>query len=191
MMREKIIDTSIRLFDEKGYMGTSVQDIVDSLGVTKGTFYYYYKSKQQLLTNIHLDYIEHLIRQQEIILNDPCKEHHSKLYDMVYMIIRNIRLNKRSARIFFREMRHLSEGHLKEIKRKRNIFRANVQSLIEDGIENGEFKDQLRPDILTFGILGMTNWSYYWFNPEGEVTEEELARTFVDIVLKGAIVQSE
>ncbi|KHD86151.1 TetR/AcrR family transcriptional regulator [Bacillus ginsengihumi] len=190
-MREKIIDTSIRLFDEKGYMGTSVQDIVDSLGVTKGTFYYYYKSKQQLLTNIHLDYIEHLIRQQEIILNDPCKEHHSKLYDMVYMIIRNIRLNKRSARIFFREMRHLSEGHLKEIKRKRNIFRANVQSLIEDGIENGEFKDHLRPDILTFGILGMTNWSYYWFNPEGEVTEEELARTFVDIVLKGAIVQSE
>jgi AcrR family transcriptional regulator len=38
-MKEKIIQQSIQLFGEKGFKETSIQDIVDSLSVTKGTFY--------------------------------------------------------------------------------------------------------------------------------------------------------
>jgi AcrR family transcriptional regulator len=184
-MRQKIIETSIQLFDDKGYTGTSVQDIVDLLKVTKGTFYYYYKSKQELLKDIHLKYIEDLIAQQEAILIEPNKDYTTKLYEIVYMVISNIKTQKGSARIFFREIRHLSEKHVLEIKNKRNVFRENYQTMIEEGIKHGEFIDAYRPDILTFGILGITNWSYYWFNPEGEITEEQLTKTYVDIFLNG------
>ena len=48
-MKRKIIEESIDLFDKKGFNNTSIQNIVDSIGVTKGTFYYYFSSKQELL----------------------------------------------------------------------------------------------------------------------------------------------
>lgn len=41
-MKEKIIEVSIDLFGKHGFTETSIQDIVDGLGVTKGTFYYYF-----------------------------------------------------------------------------------------------------------------------------------------------------
>ena len=60
-VKEKITAQSIRLFEKKGFTETSIQDIVDSLGVTKGTFYYYFSSKEELLMDIHLGYIDELL----------------------------------------------------------------------------------------------------------------------------------
>jgi AcrR family transcriptional regulator len=184
-MRQKILEKSIYLFDQKGFTGTSIQEIVDVLGVSKGTFYYYYKNKEELLKDIHLRYIENLIAEQDKILQDSVKDYKEQLYQIVYMVIRNIRTQRPIARIFFREMRHLSEKHMDEIHVKRNVFRGNYQTMIEAGIKKGEFTNTLRPDILTFGILGMTNWSYYWFNPDGEISEEELTKTYINILLHG------
>ncbi|GAB3055508.1 TetR/AcrR family transcriptional regulator [Virgibacillus ainsalahensis] len=184
-MKDKIMHASIKLFDEKGYTETSVQDIVDYIGVTKGSFYYYYKSKQGLLKDIHLDYIEGLLEKQEQVLNSSVKGSMDKLYSIIFMVISSIRTQRQSARIFNREGRNLNETHTDEIRRKRQKFRIELQKMIEKGIKNGEFKSDLRSDILTFGILGMTNWSFYWFNPDGELSAEELTRNYMDIFLNG------
>ena len=64
-MKEEITRHSVKLFQQKGFSETSIQDIVDSLGVTKGTFYYYFKSKEQLLMEIHSRYIDDLLHRQK------------------------------------------------------------------------------------------------------------------------------
>nr|WP_174495156.1 TetR/AcrR family transcriptional regulator [Salirhabdus euzebyi] len=183
-MKEKMRAASIYLFDEKGYSETSIQEIVDEIGVTKGTFYYYFNSKQELLKDINLTYIQFLLGKQEEILKENIN-YTEKLYRLIYMVISTIKTQRQSARVFFREMRHLSDEHLNIIKRKRNEFRSHFQKMLEEGIEAGEFNSNLRPDILTFGILGMTNWSYYWFNHEGEISEEELAKFYTDMLVNG------
>ncbi|MES9741731.1 helix-turn-helix domain-containing protein, partial [Priestia megaterium] len=53
-MKDLMMERSIQLFAQKGFKETSIQDIVNELNVTKGTFYYYFKSKQELLMDIHL-----------------------------------------------------------------------------------------------------------------------------------------
>ncbi|MEH6944842.1 TetR/AcrR family transcriptional regulator [Bacillus sp. JJ722] len=184
-MRNKILETSILLFDVRGFKETSVQDIVDELGVTKGTFYYYFNSKNELLEHISMSFIEEISTKQEEIINDQSKDCTTKLYEIVNMLVRNIKTDRRSARIFFREMRNIDEKYFLKIKAKRAQFKVRYQDLIEDGIKKGEFKESLNSDILTFGILGITNWSYYWFNPEGIISEDKLTDIYVDLILNG------
>lgn len=184
-MKDKILQTSLTLFDQKGYRETSIQDIVDSLGVTKGTFYYYYSSKEELLKAICLAYIENLVQHQEEIIYDPAKTNTEKLHDIIYMLIDRIERERNEARIFFREIRNIKEEHIEEIKQMRDRFRLNYQKILGDGMKNGEFKENVHLNLITLGILGITNWGYYWYNPEGEVSVEELAKLYLDVILNG------
>lgn len=163
-MKRKIMETGIQLFNQNGFKSTSVQDIVQLMGVTRGTFYYYFNSKEELLKDIHLSYIEKIVKEQEVILNNSSYDFTKKLYEIVFMLINNIKTRGPSARIFTRENRHLGDNHVDEIKEKRAKFRKNMQKLVEEGINQGVINKDFRADILTLGILGMTNWSYYWFN---------------------------
>ncbi len=184
-MKEKITEESIRLFEKKGFSDTSIQEIVDALGVTKGTFYYYFSNKEELLMDIHLGYINSLLHHQEMILNDPAKNCREKLFEIVYMLIHNIEHQGPSARVFFREMRHLSKENLEKITKKRDVIRFNIEKLLREGVQKGEFRQNLKVDIATFGILGVANWSYQWFNPKGPVTDREVAEIFVEMILSG------
>ena len=184
-MRGRIIKESIDLFDKKGFSKTSIQDIVDTIGVTKGTFYYYFKSKQELLMDIHLNYIKELLSEQEVILNDEYLSSKVKMNKLIYLIIKNIKVHGKSARVFNREFRHLDDKQLRLINDYRKEFRINLQRLLGEGIEKGEFRNDLRSDIVIFGILGMVNRSYNWYDPDGEVSEEELVSTYMDIILNG------
>ncbi|MCM3388449.1 TetR/AcrR family transcriptional regulator [Ureibacillus chungkukjangi] len=184
-MRGRIIKESIDLFDKKGFSKTSIQDIVDTIGVTKGTFYYYFKSKQELLMDIHQNYIKELLKEQEVILNDEyisCKE---KMNRLIHLIIKNIKVHGKSARVFNREVRHLDETQVLLVNKYRKDFRFNLEKLMEEGIERGEFRNHLRSDIVIFGILGMVNRSYNWYNPDGKVSEEELVSIYMDLILNG------
>ncbi|MEH7114856.1 TetR/AcrR family transcriptional regulator [Neobacillus niacini] len=183
-MKDKITEHSIRLFEKKGFKETSIQDIVDSMGVTKGTFYYYFSSKEELLMDIHLGYIDNLLEKQRHIVetNSSYKE---KLFETVFLLISNIKVQGSAAKIFFREMKNLNEKRLALIVPKRNEFRFTIENLLKEGIEKGEFRANLNISIITFGILGAANWSYQWFNPNGTLTDREVAEVFVEMILEG------
>lgn len=163
---------SIRLFEKKGFSETSISDIVESVGVTKGTFYYYFTSKEQLLMDIHLAYIDELLSEQEIIILDPGKSCKDKLFDMVYMLLKASK-PKSSATVFFREMKNLSDEKLAQVLPKRDDFRNKIEQVLIEGIESGELRSNLDASIISFAILGVTNWSYHWFDPEGEKTNRK------------------
>ena len=184
-MRKKIIEESIDLFDKKGFNKTSIQNIVDSIGVTKGTFYYYFNSKQELLRDIHLSYIQELLYEQETIIKNENSNSKEKISKIVYLIISKIKTQGKSARVFNREMRHLEDAHIHQVNLYRRKFRTNFQKLISEGIEAKEFRNDLKTDIVTFGILGMVNRSYNWLNPDGEISEEELTNIYLELIVNG------
>lgn len=184
-MKEKIINQSILLFEKKGFSSTSIQDIVDALGVTKGTFYYYFSSKEELLMDIHLNYIHDLLERQTQIIKDEQTTYSDKLYQMVYLLISDIEKQGPSGRVFFREMRHLDNKNEEIIRKDRDIFRQNIENVLKEGIAQGEFHKELQAEMVAFAILGMTNWSYQWFQPTGKITAEELTKIYVDMILNG------
>lgn len=184
-MKEKIMKHSIALFEAKGFSEASIQDIVDTLGVTKGTFYYYFASKEKLLTQIHLQYIDYILEEQRRIIEQPDRTWKEKLSGIILMMIRAIESQGSSARIFFRELLHITGDNLSEIKQKRDRFRLNVQSVIERGMESGEFRNDLPADMMAFSILGACNWCYTWFKPDGPLSDAEVAGVYAEMFLNG------
>ncbi|MFE3973767.1 MULTISPECIES: TetR/AcrR family transcriptional regulator [unclassified Peribacillus] len=184
-MKEKMTEHSMRLFEKKGFSETSISDIVESVGVTKGTFYYYFKSKEQLLMDIHIAYIDELLSEQEIIISDTRKNCKEKLFVMVYMLLKSIKTKKSSATVFFREMKNLSDEKLAQILPKRDEFRNKIKQVLVEGIESGELRSNLDASIISFAILGVANWSYHWFDSEVEKTEQEVADIFMGMILQG------
>ena len=59
--RNEIIETAGKLFEEKGYEQTQVQDIVNKIGVAKGLFYYYFKSKDEVMEELADRYADAII----------------------------------------------------------------------------------------------------------------------------------
>lgn len=185
-MKEKIIYKSSELFQIHGFTQTSIQDIVETLGVTKGTFYYYFTSKEELLMEINLRYINDVLDKQNEIIKNEQTDSRTKIKEVITMLIKNIDDHQgASARIFFREINNLNKKHLDVIIGKRKEFYFNLQRIVENGMEAGEIRKDLRPDIVTFAILGMCNWSYHWFNPKGELKDVEVAHIYADMILNG------
>lgn len=189
-MKAKLKEGSILLFEEKGFSETSVQDIAEAAGVTKGTFYYYFQSKEQLLMDIHSDYIGDLLERQESILQLRTSSR-EKITGIIGLLIGDIQQHGPSGRVFFREMRHLKRDNAEAVKGKREQFRLNIEELLRKGVASGEFRPQIQPDMAAFAILGATNWSYQWFNPAGSIPAGELAGIFSDMILNGIISEGE
>ncbi len=191
IMKDKLLDQSIQLFQKKGYSETSIQDIVDALGVTKGTFYYYFDSKEKLLMDIHRLYIDDLLFKQQEILEHPSKSYKEKLYENVYILLNEIGTKGDMAKISFRELINLNKDNSKVIVEKREQFRRNVQKVIQMGMETGEFRKDVNAHFVTLAILGMCNWSFFWFNPSGPYSEKELIDTYIGLILNGIYCEPE
>lgn len=172
------------LFEKKGFTNTSIQDIVDQLNVTKGTFYYYFTSKESLLMTIHEQYIDFIVERQKKILDTP-SSYTEKLQQMILALILDIETKGMEGRVFFREIRHLEEENNRMIRDKRKKFRLQIEQVIQKGIEALEFRSSLNPEMTAFAILGMTNYSYQWYKPDGETTPEDLVKIYVDLLLNG------
>ncbi|PSL40348.1 TetR family transcriptional regulator [Planomicrobium soli] len=185
-MKAELMKKSTDLFVERGFSATSIQDIVDALGVTKGSFYYHFKSKEALLMDIHLRYIDDLLkRQQDLLATEPTNR--GKLVKVVELLIHDIENQGAIGQVYYREIRHLSAENAATIRAKRGEFRENIEQVIGDGINSGEFRNNLQPKMITFAILGVTNWSYQWFNPEGTLSVAELADMYTDFILNGIL----
>lgn len=68
--RNEILDAAEILFTSKGYMETTIIDILEAVGIAKGTFYYYFKSKEQVLDAILVRMVDRDVEKMRLVLQD-------------------------------------------------------------------------------------------------------------------------
>lgn len=66
--RSEIVEAARQLFRAKGYDQTTTQDVMDHLGIAKGTIYHYFKSKEELLEAVIEDIVDEGVRQQRTLM---------------------------------------------------------------------------------------------------------------------------
>ena len=171
---EKIISVSAKLFLEKGYEKTSMQDIVDALGMSKGAIFYHFKSKEEILNVVLGRQCEcsKLIFYQWI---EEMKGHNAKeiLIGLLEKNLKNVKiqaLNNLSVSLF--QNPHFIVANMQDcVNNNAPIFAKIFRDGIEDGSITTEFPDEMAE--IFFLLLNV------WCNPVVfECSPERLSRRY-------------
>jgi AcrR family transcriptional regulator len=181
-MRHKtdILTIAGELFSERGYHGTSMRELARALDMRGASLYSHVKSKEELLWEIINRTADRFLEHARSVPGDISPE--QQIASLARGHLELIAQDLHSATIFFHEWKYL-EPHLRDrIKAGCEEYAARYQRAIEQGVQQGMFHITDARLTAPF-ILSALNWTYQWFQPEGDITLERLAEHYIALIL--------
>ena len=183
--RIEILKSAAAAFRRRGYHGASVEEIADALHMTKGSLYYYFRNKEEILYFCHdysLDILLDLLGKVEAEGRPPEEKLRRLVVAFVHMIIDELH-----GTALTMDLQALSPRALRRIIAKRDRFDRGVRRVLQEGMDAGAFAPG-DPKLLAFAILGAVNWIPRWFDPRGTASSDEIGQAFADYLLRGLLV---
>ena len=183
-MKEKILRAALKLFRKKGYLGTSMTDIAVEVGLTKGGIYHYIAKKEDLLRELHDEMISAVVSRMNRMV-EPEPDPGTKLENWIRSHASIMHDYLDEIRVFFTEMEHLDKANFRRMIQRRDAVHRTLSDIVAEGIQSGEFRKGIDPDIAAYLILGTLNWYYQWYRPNGDFSIEEIANMTIQIICHG------
>lgn len=178
--RAQIIEVAAGLFNELGYHHTTMESLAQHVGIRKASLYYYFANKELILIEIHEEMINYLLERARGRTGPAAERVHFIMHDLISLM----ELYPGRLRVFFEHFRELPPEQRQAIKRKRDEYHDILVAALRDGNASGEFQID-DPEITALGILGMCNWTYQWFRPDGPTDAAGIARQLFTTLLRG------
>ncbi|CAN5145280.1 hypothetical protein BH20ACI1_BH20ACI1_16670 [soil metagenome] len=182
---QEICLTAAQIFFSKGYNATSLNDIAESLDITKAGLYYYFESKQDLLyriINLGLDSV-----QDEVL--DPAQNIEDAEERLRFIILNHARLSaggNHAVIIISHEDNELNfHQREKTLKRRREYFDFIRDTLAE--LKKEGKLEEIDLTTATFTILGMIVWLSRWFSPKGKMSVEKVCEDVCEMAVRGIL----
>ena len=170
---------------KEGIRGASVEDLVEAVGVSKGTLYYHIRTKEGLLYWIHESVTnEGCERWAKVIEETAGQPAITTLRRMIEEHCQIIREYTDCVAVISEEMKNLSPEMQKVIRERRASYQTMLESVLERGVENGEFVVPSVRDVASI-VIGTLNSMYRWFSVGGPMSAPELAETITELLLHG------
>jgi TetR/AcrR family transcriptional regulator, cholesterol catabolism regulator len=185
--RERILEEAVKLFYERGFTGTTLDDIAAELGVTKPFIYTHFRGKVELLAALCKPTIElalAAVANAAARTGTPSDRLRIAITDFTKVVLQR----QPNIAIYFREEKHLSPEALAEINVLRREFDHLLSDLLLEGTATGEFEIQDH-SLAALALGGMISWAYTWYRPGGRLTLEETAARMADLALRMAGVR--
>jgi AcrR family transcriptional regulator len=182
--RDQILKTATRIFCEKTYHGTTLQEIANAVGMLKGSLYYYITSKEKLLANIILDALqtlnEDLLRVENADLTPV-----ERLRQIVREHVKFNAKYREAGTLFLTERNVISS--LDEIDKMMQIFERRdklITRTLRGAIKAGVYRPvDIR--ITSLAIVGLCNSVLFWYRPSGRLSDDEISNTFFELLHQG------
>ena len=179
-----IVATAARLFKEKGYRATTLEDIAAAVGMLKGSLYYYIRSKEELLYLVVRDPIRQVYSELEAIVaaDLPFTE---KIAQAIANHMTVFHLHYPHIAVYLHDYRHLMDKLEQNVIETPKQYQRLWDTLLRQGIAAGEIRGDVDVTMAGYALLGMCNWAYRWYNPAGRLSPKEVADVFTKIALQG------
>ncbi len=189
--RQEILRTAARLFQQRGYDATSMNDVAAALKLSKGGLYHHFQSKDEILFEI----MNHAMEITQELVIEPVRRiagPEERLRALIRLHIEVVLSPRdREITVMLHENHPLPPALRKRINTRKKEYIHFVESLITDVQTNAErsrhAKCAVSPRAAAFALLGMINWIYQWYKPEGDLQANNLVPQFTDLVFGGIL----
>ncbi len=186
--RQEILRTAARLFQQRGYDATSMNDVAAALKLSKGGLYHHFQSKDEILFEIMTHAME--ITEDRVLapvrgIADP----EERLRTLIRLHIEVVLSPRdREITVMLHENHPLPPSLRRQINARKKEYVHYVENLIADVQKARRSSGKVTARAAAFALLGMINWIYQWYKPEGELQAHNLVPQFTSLVLGGILV---
>ena len=178
-MEGELFEQAATLFAEKGFAGTTLQDIANAMGLSRPSLYHYIQSKDELLERLVEDVTAAAAELVTVVAGDVTLTADEKVRQTVRGMVKLIA--EQPSR--FRLLAQSETAMPAELARKQARLRRQVLSALVGIIDEGKQAGLFRPvdsRVAAFGVIGAWNWVAWWYRrgDRGEIAEQ-LADTAV------------
>jgi AcrR family transcriptional regulator len=193
--RADILKAAATAFNERGYDATSIDDVADLLGASKGRIYHYYRSKTDIFLDLHLESLRIMIERVSGIAGRaelrPANRVHEMCQAHAIVVMTRISYQKATMLGLNRFLLSVSAPYQDAARQRVNELRDAYEDLfveaIAEGVETGEFR-RVEPRFATKPLLGALNYVANWYDEDSERvlgTVEEIAVGLADYCVRG------
>ncbi|MFZ0760781.1 MAG: TetR/AcrR family transcriptional regulator [Candidatus Sulfotelmatobacter sp.] len=183
--RQEILRTAARLFQQRGYDATSMNDVAAALRLSKGGLYHHFQSKDEILFEIMNHAME--ITQERVL--DPVRgiaDPEERLRALIRLHIEVVLSPRdREITVMLHENHPLPPALRKRINSRKKDYIHFLENLMAEAQKSHPAKGKVSPRAAAFALLGMINWIYQWYKPEGELQAQNLIPQFTELVFGG------
>lgn len=181
--KRKIFETSMKLFAQKGYDATSIEDITATVGVAKGTLYYHFTSKEEIFNFLVEEGIK-LLQNSIDIKTSKMNNYIDKLKAIVLIQIKIVVKYEDLITILLSQFWGNEERN-KKCKQEIFSYISKIEDIVKKGIEKGEII-QGNPQAIASEIYGLICSSLvYKVREEKDLDIMKLYYEFEETVIKG------
>src|SRR3984893_9859276 len=188
--RQDILRTAARLFQQQGYDATSMNDVAAALKLSKGGLYHHFQSKDEILFNLMshaMDITEERVIAPAKLIPDPEERLRPVIRRHIAVVLSE---RDREITVMLHENHPLSPALRKKINSRKKDYVHFLENLIGEVQRAPDSKAMVTPRAAAFALLGMINWIYQWYRPNGSLQEESLAQQYTEIFFQGAFVRA-
>lgn len=180
LLRQTILDVSARLFAERGFAGTNLQDVADALGISRPSLYYYFHSKEEILGSL-VEEVTVFSQQQSTKLVAKSDANPGETLRLMTLSHAKWLLDHAVAfRVVDRSEADLPTATRQAHDMAKRTLLDNFSSVIARGVEIGHFRP-VDPRVTAFAIFGMCSWTAWWFRPDGRLSSQDVADHIADL----------
>jgi AcrR family transcriptional regulator len=182
--RAEVVQAAARTFAERGYHGTSIDDLIAATGLTRGGLYHYISGKEELLIAVLDELMDPLLdRARELLAEPGTPEEHLRALTRAWL--EHIAGHRDHMVVFNQERRTLERDRAwQHIRAARKEFEELLAGVLQRGVDEGAFRTA-DPQLTLLALLGMANYTAQWFTARGRLSATEIADGYCDLLLDG------
>jgi AcrR family transcriptional regulator len=181
--KQAIEHRAAELFAQRGYHGTSMNDVAQACGLSKPALYHYYRDKDELLTHIAEGHVARLVTLVESVEADSAVQPVDRLEVLITRFLHEYAGAQNAHRVLTEDVKFLPQAQRDRVLA---MERRVVQGFADAA---AAFRPELQAanlqKVVAMLLFGMLNWMFTWMRSDGALTHASIAPVVCDLLFKG------
>src|SRR5256714_12828583 len=185
--RQEILRAAARLFQQQGYDATSMNDVAGTLKLSKGGLYHHFQSKDEILFEI-MNHAMDLTEERVLAAVRNINDAEERLRTLIRLHIEVVLSPRdREITVMLHENHPLPPTLRKRINARKKEYVHFLENLMAEVQQSRQARGRVSPRAAAFALLGMLNWIYQWYKPEGDLQANSLVPQFTELIFGGIL----